>query len=357
MRTDPTTRYILLDERKTRIGLSPRELTLLALFLLQLLMAGMSRRDGTWEMAAGVGFAEHYGFFTIFIITPAILLLTGYILRSFVGAIEEIDTYCATPNQKTRQWVTRVTNTHIERLSLRGDTTSILVMFIVAFALLCVYNVTRTIDPIPTYRHDVFDAWAHRGGFLAAKAYVFLALTGVWAIAVFVCLHVTLSMFSILGFLRRHDVLQVNLFHRDNCGGTSRFGNINLAITAVYFCLFLVILAMATTHGVTYLVINVGFVAISMLAILQTFGAVIAIHRVMSKKKKECLDELALAINQKVAGATGIFPTDLLSYRNHVMSLHTFPYARGTLAAVNALRFAPIVVAIVTLATRAKTVQ
>ena len=350
---DPTTRYFILARERTRVGLSGRELTLLTLLLFQILMAWMSRLDGTWELANGVGFAQHYGFFTIFIITPLILFLTGYVLQTFVSSIAEIDSYCVTPDDRTRNWIARLSAKHVERLSLNGDTTSILVMIIVAFGLLCVYNISRTIDPIPTYHHDIFDAWAHRRGFFAAKAYVFLALSGVWAVAVFVCLHVTYSMFNILDFLRHHDVFQVNLFHRDNCGGTSRFGNINLAITAVYFCLFSVALAMMGTHGATYLIINAGFVAISVLAIAQTFGAVFAIHRVMSKKKQDCLEDLAAKINERVIRGTGAFPNDLLSYRNHVMGLHTFPYAKGTLAIVNTLRFAPILVAISTIVARA----
>ncbi len=186
-------------------------------------------------------------------------------------------------------------------------------------------------------------------GFFAAKAYVFVALSGVWAMAIYVCLHVTYSMFSILNFLRRHDALQVNLFHRDNCGGTSRFGDINLAITCVYFCFLAIVLAMATTHHKTYFVIEAGFILVSLLAIAQTFGAVVAIHRVIKKKKHECLDNIAAVINQQVAATAAAFPNDLLSYRNHVMGLHTFPYARGTLAAVNMLRFAPIVVAVASL--------
>jgi hypothetical protein len=349
MLINPAARYVLLDERKTRIGLSPRELTLMSLLGLQLLMAWSARIDGTWTLSgAGIGFAEHYGFFTIFLVTPVMLLLTGYILRSFVEAVEAVDSYCTTPSEKTRDWVARLATRHIEGLMLRGESTSILVTTMIIFALLCVYNIAMTIDPVPTYGHDVFDAWAHQCGFFSAKAYVLLALSGVWAMAIFVCLHVTYSMISILEFLRRHDALQVNLFHRDNCGGTSQFGNINLAITCVYFCFLAIVLAMANTHHTTYFVIEAGFIAISLLAIAQTFGAVLAIHRVMTKKKRECLDGIASRINQQVSAASA-FPNDLLSYRTHVLALNTFPYARGTLAAVNMLRFAPIVAAVASL--------
>jgi hypothetical protein len=348
MRVEPTTRYILLDVRRTRFGLSPRELTLLSLLVLQLLMIWASRIDGTWELRGdGIGFKEHYGFFTIFLITPLMLLLTSYALQSFVDAVREVDSYCTTPNQQTREWVGRLAARHINSLSLEGNVRSVLWTTVLCFALWCIYNVVMTIDSVPMYGHDVFDAWAHPWGFIAAKAYVFLAVAGVWAVAVFVCVHVTYSMFSILSFLRRHDALQVNLFHRDNCGGTSRFGDINLAITAIYFCFLAVVLAMVTTHHATYFVVEVGFIGISILAIAQTFGAVLAIHRVMKKKKRECLDKIAAVINQQITEAT--FPNDLLSYRNHVLALHTFPYARGTLAAVNTLRFAPIIVALASL--------
>jgi hypothetical protein len=300
-----------------------------------------------------VGFSQHYGFFTIFAITPFVLLLSGFALETFVATIRDVDAYCTTSSEQTRSWVSRLSETHVERLSLRrSGTLWIFVGVLVFFLLWCVYNIVATIDPRPTYKHDVFDALPHIYGFVAAKLYVVVAIAGVWAVAIFVCLHVTLSMVSLLRFLSRHDALRVNLFHRDNCGGTSNFGNVNLAITATYVCLLGVVVAMILTHHVTYAVVNAGLAGCIALTFAQSFGAVLSIHKVLRKNKIRCLDEIAAAINRKLYASPGqatSFPTDLLSYRTHVLSLHTYPYARGAIAAVNALRFLPVIAAATTL--------
>jgi len=349
----PTSRYWILDRSRTRVFFSRRELTLLALLLLQIFMLVGSRIDGAWIIPKGIGFSQHYGFFTIFVITPVILLLSGFILEKFVETLEQVDAYCTTSDAKTRQWVVRLASNYADRLALRGNSTGFLVGLIVFFFLWCVWNVTQTINPLPTYKHDVFDAWPHRYGFIAAKLYVLVAISIVWAVAVFIALHVTYSMVSLLRFLSRHDALRVNLFHRDNCGGTSCFGDINLAITALYVCLLSVLVAMKLTHGVTYLVMNAGFCGCILLTFVQSFGAVFSIHRVLKKNKIQCLDEIAVAINKRVGqshGAISPFPSDLLTFRTHVLGLHTFPYARGAIAAVNILRFVPVFAAVVTVA-------
>ena len=223
-------------------------------------------------------------------------------------------------------------------------------MFVV-FVLICFWllNVIKTISPFDTYHHDVFDAYQHTYGFYSSKAYALLIFSLVYSVALYVTLHVTASMISILKFLCRYRCLFINFFHPDNCGGTSQFGNVNLLILSIYLNFFVIIYAMYLTHRETYLVITTSLIACSLLAALQSISAVYYIHKAVAQKKRESIEALASRLNGRFAASLQgeAFPNDLLSFRNHLMGVHTFPYATGALVAVNVIRFAPAVLALV----------
>jgi hypothetical protein len=156
-------------------------------------------------------------------------------------------------------------------------------------------------------------------------------------------------MVSILKFLCDDDILLINLFHPDNCGGTSPFGRINLLILGVYGNFFLIIYAMYMTHRQAYLVITVSLIACSVLAILQSVFAVYYIHKAIAQKKSEYIQAVTERLNEQFAASfqqNGKFPNDLLTFRNHLMSVHTFPYTSGALIAVNVIRFVPAALAV-----------
>jgi hypothetical protein len=64
---------------------------------------------------------------------------------------------------------------------------------------------------------------------------------------------------------------------------------------------------------------------------------------------------MATRLNQQFTSSLqkGVrFPSDLLALRNHLVGIHTYPYATGALAAVNAIRFAPAALAVIAYFTR-----
>ena len=354
MSVPPGERYLLLDTRR-RLVLSGREWTCLVLLLLPLLMASASKLDHTWLLPRGVGFRQHVGFATIFAITPLLLLLTSYVLERLVSALRQIDAYCVPVDEPTRQRITRLAENEIRNLTLNGQTRSVLFLIVLGFFFWFIWNVIHTVDPIPTYGHDVFDSWNHHLGFVVAKLYVLFALCGVWAIAVFVALQATYSMVSVLTFLRKSNALQINVFHPDNCGGTSCFGSINVAITTIYTLLFLVVVGMGFTHQRTYAVLNAGALGCTVFAFSQSFGAIYAIHEVLVAKRDECLQAISTVLSTQLVSAISAQPSapfrsDLLAYRHHMLGMSTYPYARGAGILINGLRLVPLVVSIVTAA-------
>ena len=296
------------------------------------------------------GFAQHYGFWAIFVTTPIILFLTRRLLDKFLGSMRKLDDYCVNLTSEMRSQRDKLIHRHVESLSLHSRSVWIFVFVLFVFLCWWLLNIRTTISPFNTYRHDVFDAYSHFFGFYTAKIYGLLLFTLVYSVAVFVALHVTVSMISILKFLHRHDVLRINLFHEDNCGGTSRFGNINLIILAIYANFFTVMYMMYLTHRQTYLAIVVSLIACSFLAMAQSLSAVYYIHKTVAKKKREFMEAMTLKLNKRFTSSLkddSPFPSDLLAFRNHVVDIHTFPYASGALVAVNFIRFAPVALGVI----------
>lgn len=307
--------------------------------------------DSTWRMEdSGKGLSQHYGFWAIFVTTPIILLLTSHLLATFLNSIQEIDNYCIDLTNEMRGRVDKLVRQHIRSLSLYSRSAWILVFLIVVLLFWWLFNIIKTISPFETYHHDVFDAYAHPFGFYTAKVYSFLVFTLVYSVAIFVALHITVSMISILKFLSQNNILRINLFHEDNCGGTSTFGNINLLVLGIYANFFAVIYAMYMTHRTTYLAMTVSLIACSFLAVVQSVTAVYYIHKTVAKKKRECIEAMTVRLNQQFASSLkqgGQFPSDILAFRNHLVDIHTFPYATGALVAVNIIQFTPAALAVI----------
>jgi hypothetical protein len=241
--------------------------------------------DGTWRMQdSGKGLRQHYGYWVIFVTTPVIFLLTLRLLDKFLKLMREIDNYCVELTDEMRGRLTKLVQRHIQSLLFQSRSVWILVFLVVVLLFWWLFNVIKTISPVETYHHDVFDAYAHPFGFYAAKFYTLLVFTLVYSFAIFVALHVTVSMISILRFLSRQSILRINLFHADNCGGTSTFGNINLIILGVYANFFAIDFAMYLTHRQTYLAIVASLTASCFLAIAQSVAAVYYIHTSLAKK-------------------------------------------------------------------------
>jgi hypothetical protein len=330
-------------------AVSARRLLLFGLTNLPLLIIIGSFLDGTWRMAAPArGLAQHYGYWTIFATSPIIILLVCFALQKFITAVQKTDQYCIGLDDETRRRLDKLIQRHVASLQMRSESVWVFIFIVVILLCWWIVNIVKTIHPVDTYGHDVFDSYAHPFGFYSAKAYIFIVFTCVYSVALFLSLHITVSLISILKFLRRNEILLINFFHADNCGGTAQFGNINLLILAVYANFFAIIYAMYETHHQTYFVMITSLASCSAVAALQSVAAVFHIHKAVAQKKQECIEEVAAKLNQQMGQALrgDRFRNDLLAFRNHLIGIHTFPYAPKALMAVNVIRFAPAVLGI-----------
>jgi hypothetical protein len=318
-----------------------------------MLIAGAASLDTAWRLPAdGKGLAQHYGLWAMFATTPIIILLTSMLARAFASKIGATDSYCVTLSTDVRRRLTALADEHVRSLLLKTRTRSIFAFVIIALCFWWLLNAIATLSPVGTYHHDVVDAFSHRWSYVAVRVYTLFVFGFVYAEAVFVSVHVTVSMFGILRYVDRHDLLKINFFHQDNCAGTSMFGRINLLVLAVYANWFTVIYAMYLTHRRPYLVMLASLGSCSLLAAVQSVGAVYYIHRTISRKRRACLRVLAerLTRDGSLAMESGEpFRSDLLALRTHLLGVHTYPYATGTLLVVNAIRLTPAALAVASL--------
>jgi hypothetical protein len=347
----PASRYLVLDS--SSVGGIPsvsRRLVALILFsVFPFLIAWCCELDDTLELPIdGKGLSQHYGFWAIFVTTPLILILSSALLDRFVATVTNLDVHFVGVGPDTKAELERLVDRLVSHVSLRSLSSTLLIFLSLVFAGLGVYNVLMTINPMATYGHDVFDALKHPSGFYVTKAYVFLVFTIAWSIAVFLATSVTFSMVMVLKFVTKHRILQINVFHSDNCGGTSRFGMLNLLILALYTCLLTVPLAMFLTHKHTYLVMDMALFGCFLLLIQNVVG-VYYIQRLVAQKKEECIEAANKILNAQLSDTFGggEFAENLLAFRGHVMGMHTLPYTKSALAAVGLINLVSAAVAIV----------
>jgi len=346
-----TQNYVILDGSPIgRLRFVSRRLIAVCIYLLLPCAMGIAARlDGTWKLPGNdKGFSQHFGYWVLFLTTPVVLLVTAHLLETFTATIRSLDVLYVRSSANLQRKTERLIAHHLDHLSLRTLPAISLCLFIVlVMVFFCIVNVINTSSPGAvrhTYGHDSYDALPHVLSFYVGKTYIFLVFPVVYAIALFVAFQVTYAMMSILRFLGNNDMLQINLFHEDNCGGTSRFGNANLLIMAIYANFITVRAMMYLTHHTTYFVANASLLGCSVAAAAQSVIAVYSIHRVLVRKKHECIEALAHRLNVDVdttLRAGGRFSSDVLAFRNHVAGLYTYPYAKPALAAVNVIRFLP----------------
>jgi len=298
--------------------------------------------DNTIKLpGTGRGFSRHYGIWAIFAGSPVLVIVASITRASFLSTIHHLKTYtigAALPNPLQAK-----VDKHIAGLNLQTKTRYALLLFVVVGHYCWLINIEQTIYPYDSYGNDVFDAYPHLLGFIAFKLYLGVLWVLVLPLLAYVAAHVFFSMMSILRYMSINKLFKLDFFHEDDCGGVSVFGRINLLITSMMFIVFLTVLAILFTHEGNYASIWSAIITTALLIVLQTTLGVYYIHTFVRCKKAEILEEINRALNRSllIASQGGGFSQDLLSVRNHIAKIRSFPYAKGSRFLVNFLRLSP----------------
>jgi len=117
----------------------------------------------------------------------------------------------------------------------------------------------------------------------------------------------------------------------------------------VYANCFAVLYALHVTHAAkTYLTVTVPWFCLSLVFLIQSFGAVYHIHKFASIKRNETLHMIGGFLNTQMLYllTEKKFSSDMIHARNHLLALKTYPYSGPVLAIVNAIRYAPAAIAV-----------
>lgn len=295
------------------------------------------------------GFLQHYGVWAFLVTSPIMAILTCKCYAEFLNLLKRLDGFCIDdPTKKQRNAITKTAKKHAESIRLTTNTKYVLYLMLVVGLLSSINNVLQTVDPKSTYGNDVFDAFPYRWGFLANKLYLGVTWTFLYPTVIFVTGHVALSLFAILRRLHRKELLKVDFFSPDQCGGLSEFGRLNLHIMFVYAAIFTVLASLVMTHTNMYPTIEIPLVAFSVFFVAQSILAVLPVHNALKRAKESRLKAFSRTLSQACdADVTASFPLGIYFAYEHVRSLRTVPYTTGTGHLVNVLRISPSLFAVV----------
>jgi hypothetical protein len=303
--------------------------------------------DGTWHMTGTArGLSQHYGVWSLFVTCPLMLILTILSLSCFATTMDGLHKYSASGHIPDD--LADLVRRNLLSIALRTRTRFILILFGIIGFLMTIVNIRQTMNPVVTYGNVVFDSPPHMRGFLLHKFYLFFLWTFVYPTVLFITLHLTVSLVLVLRHMCLHDLLRIDFFDSDNCGGVSIFGSLNTLMMGVYACFFAVIVALHETHRNQYYTLLLASIVTSLLFFLQSIGTVYYIHKFIVIKRSAKLEAINKILTKEMDDINSMTsPTSgLLSLRAYLLSINTYPYSRAAMAIVNALRFAPTVFAL-----------
>ncbi|HWM93602.1 MAG TPA: hypothetical protein VN493_22780 [Thermoanaerobaculia bacterium] len=235
---------------------------------------------------------------------------------------------------------------------------------IVLGAAVSAVNFLQTSDPVKAFGNYTFDSIKYFWGFLFTRISNTLLYTLVFPILIFEILLITLMLVRLLRAMVDEGALYIDFFNDDDCGGMSAFGFINVLIMLFWVVVFCIILCdfLVQKEVATTLVISAVFC--STLFIVQSVWGVYSIHTCVQSKKTETLAEIEKVLKTITAGElqvntvlkyimAGEVPLErippVMQLREVVRSTRTVPYTRNAAIAVNTMRIAPPVMAVIRL--------
>jgi hypothetical protein len=293
----------------------------------------------------GTGVLQHPGFFSFVITAPLILCLTWALLHRTSALVEHLARFSTTGALPAP--LRRIVRRKIVLLALRDRFRYFLVLGSIAGLFYTIVNLRWVMDPERFYGTMTFDSPDHLLVFVVNRLHVAFMLVVVIPTGLFVCISVTSFMHRVLKFMSGENLLEIDLFHSDNCGGLSEFGTLNAQVMGIYVCITANIIMNMESHRSHIRMHILPLLVMTALIIFQSIAAVYYIHRCVHAKRLEALNVVNDRLNQQFREMRrmGGFTDDLLTVRNHLMRIRTFPYAFHILSLVNLLRAAPALLA------------
>ena len=303
--------------------------------------------DNTWIIKdEGVGLYEHYGMWGFILTNPFIVYFTIKCWKETLSLLDRIYdiTTCQAPNIE----ISKIKSRSIVVLTVCSKSKYVLYLLITCGFLALTTNILQTIDPENIYGNDVFDSYKYFYGFIFTKIFLCITWCLIYPLAIYMIVSSSVVVYIVMRTICALNLLRIDLFNRDRCGGLSVFGKINIYILTVYLLVYLVIYLLFETHSSIYFTVELSLTAISIFIVLQSIIGVYPVHQSILAKKNEIIDMLNIKLNIYIDNPESIsnFPENLFTLRNYISTIHTYPYADKANTAVNFVRFIPTVLAI-----------
>jgi hypothetical protein len=297
-------------------------------------------------LSEGTGVLQHAGFFSFVVTAPLIPYLTWALLQRTAFLLAGLPRFSATGNLPAP--LRRIVRQKLLLIGLRTRMKFTFVLGSVIGLFYVILNARWVMDAETFYGTPTFDSPDHLLVFVVNRVYVAFMLVIITPTALFACLSITSMMHRILKFMSNTDILEIDLFHSDNCGGLSEFGSLNATIMAIYVCILANIIMNMESHESEVGMLLLPLMVMSTLIILQSIAAVYYIHKCIQAKRREALRVVNEKLNSQFRElrVTGHFSDELLAVRNHLITIRSFPYSTHVLGFVNLLRAAPALLAV-----------
>lgn len=304
---------------------------------------GAACLDGTTKLPVpGKGFRQHNGYIVLHLMAPVALSLSLLALERFSRLLEKPEPHFIRGAGK--QQFREFRDKQLESLNLHSGFIGLLALGIVTGAICTTLVLMQVINPFATYGNDVFNALRYPYGYYAANTYLGLTWTVIIPFSLYIVLHITISMALVLHRARELQVLHIDLFHPDNCGGLSDFGDLNLLLTLYYAPIIISILALAETHIRRYTSLLLPASILPIILVTQAVIGVVAMYRAVQTEKQKRLEELKELLDETLGAPknAGGGTTALLLWR-HIHDVNAMPYS-------DSVRFIQLILPALTLA-------
>jgi hypothetical protein len=297
----------------------------------------------------GRGLLDHLGYQACFLIGPLILLNIIYGIAYFLRLLRDVDQLLVP--DADRAIATEICAPHIRSIFLRSRWKYMLLLLCIIGVAISIANFIPLKHPEDYWGNDVFNAQYYLSSYIAANTYLFLLWSIICPLAFFYIFHVAISTQIIIMKLLRRDMLRLNFLHVDGCGGMAKFGTLNFLLMLIYLWIGFAFLGLHLTHQYNYVGLLFGFAALSIVFIAHSIFGIAWIARAIRTQRDAAVTSLNDRLRGMLDGKKSSFTAAVatMAYRERVMSVASFPYTSGVSFAVNFLRFAPGVLAILKL--------
>lgn len=296
--------------------------------------------DSAWALKSGVGLAQHFGFLTIFLTAPCLVLVANSLLEDLVAVLHAPDEFTAGDVH-----VDRAVQESREAFGGKVDWLTMALLSAGGIFLL-ERNITVTRTATKYFSRDVFDSAAHPLSYYAAKVYLAIVWVLLYPLVVTLGMRAIRTLYRLVREGARRRRIKVEFFGVDDCAGVTRVGRlfyevffISLLFSACSFASFMT----HQTYRPQITLLALGSCAVGL---VMYFAALRPLHRYVAAERRVPLNRIATELSAAYDAHDWPACANLLSARSALLSINTYALPTSEAAFVNLIPFVQLIIAV-----------